>query len=86
MEKTISHAAQVEAYLQFLRGLLTEPMTSAECADHFRVCKKTMRKILNSMEGIKKLPGGRFLRIPLREMPPEYLVSRGVLRFVEPAK
>lgn len=78
MENIVSHDAQVETWGDFLRGLLTEPMTQKECSEQFGICRRTMKTILDLMEGIQIFPGGRMMRIPLREMPPEHLVSRGV--------
>ena len=74
------------AFRGWLDGMLTEPMTVSElCAYWGEISRPMMRRILEEMEGAKRLPavrGGtdRLWRVPVSKMPPKYLMRIGLLK------
>ena len=58
----------------FAEQMQTQPMSVASLADYFGVNWRTMKSILSLMAGVQKI--GNLYRVPVREMPPEYLQEK----------
>ena len=72
----------MDAWSEFLKDFLTEPMTITELAvEWFKVGRNNMASILEAMEGVERC--GRKVRVPLVKMPPAYWVARGILPLIE---
>lgn len=70
-ENPFRQADATEALYRFTMGLKTRPMGQQQLALIFHVHRGTMRGILESMPGAERV--GDLWRVPLHEMPPEYL-------------
>jgi hypothetical protein len=57
--------------------LMTEVMSAQELASWFNLSRYTVGKFLQQLDGAQR--HGKFWRVPLVEMPPSYLLSRGLL-------
>jgi len=66
------------AYRGFLDELLTEPLSVAELAELFRVPPRKVRRMLKGIEGAVRIDRSCW-RVPLRAMPPNYLLAEGLI-------
>lgn len=58
--------------------LRTECLTVCELADYFGLGRRKMAAVLKAMQGVERI-GSRY-RLRLEDMPPRYLIERGLLR------
>ncbi len=66
-----------------VRAVLTEPMTIGHLAEFFDVERREMSRMLrqNKIAGAVKVGG--FWRVPIMQMPCDFLLRRGFIRAVE---
>ena len=77
-DERLQRDAIAQAWRDHLDGLLTEPMPLWKLATYFEVDRKTMRLILDYIDGAVLIR--RLWRIPLAQMPPSYHVERDFSR------
>jgi hypothetical protein len=57
--------------------LLTQPLSAEKVAFFFDIGRKSVPELVEGMDGVQRV--GKRYRLPLRRMPPRYLLGAGLI-------